>query len=510
MSGSSLVNLHGFQRDAIDQIECEIARGVRRVLYVAPTGSGKTVVAAEITRRAADRCQRVLFLAHRREIIDQTSRKLAANGIPLGLHGIVLAGRERDLRPQAMVQVASIDTLLARGIRSETMRLPPADIIIFDESHRIRGRTREYLVSLYPDAVLLGLTATPCRGDGRGLGNIFETMIQAPQVAELIGLGFLVGARVFAPVDKDIAKGVRTEKGDYVVSALSARMNTTELVGDVVRDWLQHGERRRTVAFAVDVAHSVHIRDEFVRAGVRAEHLDGSTRLAEREAILARLGSGKTEVVSNCMVLTEGWDMPEVGCCILARPTKQLGLYRQMIGRVRLARRMRSSSITPGPGIATGYPRITSSGRLRLTRAPRTALTRLASAAKRRHYASVPPASRSWLRHRRASIADGSHDRVDARSISSTASLDWSAAAGPWRQRIPSRTSAAGTGSWSRSPARWGRNPVGHTTSISKSSAKSRSGIGKASKASRRPRCAATCVRARSPSQSRGGRHDIR
>jgi superfamily II DNA or RNA helicase len=328
------LSLHGFQREAVDQIEYEIARGVRRVLYVAPTGSGKTVVASEITRRAADRHRRVLFLAHRREIIDQTSRKLAANGIPLGLHGIVLAGRERDLRPQAMVQVASIDTLLARGVRSGTMRLPPADFIIFDETHRIRGRTREYLVSLYPDAVLLGLTATPCRGDGRGLGNIFETMIQAPQVAELIRLGFLVGARVFAPVDKDIAKGVRIEKGDYVVSALAARMNTTELVGDVVRDWLQHGERRRTVAFAVDVAHSVHIRDEFVRAGVRAEHLDGSTPLADREAILARLGTGETEVVSNCAVLTEGWDMPEVGCCILARPTKQLGLYRQMIGRV--------------------------------------------------------------------------------------------------------------------------------------------------------------------------------
>src|SRR6516165_3493385 len=340
MSGASVVSLHGFQCEAIDQIECEIACGVRRVLYVAPTGSGKTVVAAEITRRAASRCQRVLFLAHRREIIDQTSRKLAANGIPLGLHGIVLAGRERDLRPQAMVQVASIATLRARGVRSDTMRLPPADIIIFDESHRIRGRTREYLVSLYPDAVLLGLTATPCRGDGRGLGNIFETMIQAPQVSELIGLGFLVGARVFAPVDKDIAKGVRIEKGDYVVSALAERMNTTELVGDVVRDWLQHGERRRTVAFAVNVAHSVHIRDEFVRAGVRAEHLDGSTRLAEREAILARLGSGKTEVVSNCMVLTEGWDMPEVGCCILARPTKKMGLFRQMIGR----------ALRPAPG----------------------------------------------------------------------------------------------------------------------------------------------------------------
>ena len=179
MSGASVVSLHSFQSEATDQIEFEIARGVRKVLYVAPTGSGKTMVAAEITRHAVNWHKRVLFLAHRREIIDQTSRKLAANGIALGMHGIVQAGREGDLRPQAMVQVASIDTLLARGIRSKTMPLPPADLIIFDETHRIRGRTREYLVSLYPDAVLLGLTATPCRGDGRGLGNIFETMISS-------------------------------------------------------------------------------------------------------------------------------------------------------------------------------------------------------------------------------------------------------------------------------------------------------------------------------------------
>src|SRR5262245_559717 len=142
MSGASVVSLHGFQCEAIDQIEREIARGVRTVLDVAPTGSGKTVVAAEITRRAVNRHQRVLFLAHRREIIDQTSRKLTANGVPLGMHGIVQAGRERDLRPQAMVQVASIDTLLARGVRSKIMRLPPADIIIFDETHRIRTNTR--------------------------------------------------------------------------------------------------------------------------------------------------------------------------------------------------------------------------------------------------------------------------------------------------------------------------------------------------------------------------------
>ena len=111
-------------------------------------------------------------------------------------------------------------------------------------------------------------------------------------------------------------------------------MDRPKLIGDIVTHWHKFGERRKTVAFAVNVAHSVHLRDEFVQSGVRAEHIDGSTPKPERDATLARLASGEIEVVTNCMVLTEGWDMPEVGCCILARPTRKMGLYRQMIGRV--------------------------------------------------------------------------------------------------------------------------------------------------------------------------------
>jgi DNA repair protein RadD len=258
----------------------------------------------------------------------QTSAKLTANGVR---HGIIMAGVEP--RPMESVQVASIDTLHVRGVRSKAMPLPPADLLVFDEAHRARGRTREQLISLYPVANLLGMTATPCRGDGRGLGNIFDTMIECPQVADLIVGGFLVKSRVYAPVDPDL-RGVRTQQGDYVVGQLERRMNTDALVGDIVEHWLKYGERRRTVCFAVGVEHSVHIRNEFLQADVRAEHLDGGTSIAEREAILARLASGETEIVTNCMVLTEGWDMPAVGCCILARPTKQMGLYRQMVGRV--------------------------------------------------------------------------------------------------------------------------------------------------------------------------------
>src|SRR5262249_2559988 len=126
---------------------------------------------------------------------------------------------------------------------------------------------------------------------------------------------------------------VRTQAGDYVENQLAQRMDRDQLVGDIVTHWHKYGERRRTVAFACSVGHSTHIRDEFLKADVRAEHLDGETPIAERAAILARLPTGEDEVVSNCMVLTEGFDCPDMGCIILARPTKKMGLYRQMIGR---------------------------------------------------------------------------------------------------------------------------------------------------------------------------------
>jgi DNA repair protein RadD len=323
-----VLTLYQFQQEAVAEIERHVAEGRRRIILIAPTGSGKTVVASELIRRFVAQYRTALFLAHRREIIDQTSTKLTANGVR---HGIIMSGVSP--RPMESVQVASIDTLHVRGVRSNAMALPPADLVVFDEAHRSRGRTREHLIGLYPDAILLGMTATPCRGDGRGLGNLFDVMVEAPQVAELIVGGFLVKSRVYAPVNPDL-KGVRVEKGDYVISQLAGRMNTEGLVGDIVEHWHKHGENRRTIAFAVDVAHSVAIRNQFLRAGVPAEHLDGETSLPEREAILARLACGEARVVSNCMVLTEGWDCPPVGCAILARPTKQMALFRQMVGRV--------------------------------------------------------------------------------------------------------------------------------------------------------------------------------
>ena len=300
-------------------------------MVVAPTGSGKTIIVAEVIRQAEHKL--VLVIAHRRELIHQMRDKLAEFGITAG---IILAGE--PMNQMARVQVASVQTLWSRCMLGKT-ELPPASIVVIDEAHHCRAHTYRKIVESYPDAKIIGLSATPCRRDGRGLGATFKSMVECPQIEQLIEMGFLVRTRVYAPSTPDL-KGIHTRQGDYVESELAERVDQPELVGDIVSHWHRLAERRPTVVFATSVAHSIHLKEEFVKSGVQAEHIDGKTDKAERDAILKRLEHGDLEVVVNCQVLTEGWDMPCVSCCVLARPTKSMGLYRQMAGRV----------IRPAPG----------------------------------------------------------------------------------------------------------------------------------------------------------------
>jgi DNA repair protein RadD len=324
--------LRPYQVDIVERFNAVTAAGKRRVILVAPTGSGKTVIAGEIIRQVVGdgggAGGRVLVLAHRREIVAQTSKKLADIGIE---HGIIQAGEPTD--EAARVQVASVQTLYVRAVRGSKIELPPADLIVVDECHHATAMTWRKIITAYPDAILLGLTATPCRGDGRGLGGIFQILIECPQVQQLIDQGYLVGTRVYAPTLPDL-KGIKVQAGDYVETQLAEVMDRPKLVGDIVSHWHRLSEGRKTVVFATGVQHSIHIRDEFRKSGVSGEHLDGTTPKTERDDILRMLANGDISVVTNCMVLTEGWDMPEVGCCVLARPTRKMGLYRQMIGRV--------------------------------------------------------------------------------------------------------------------------------------------------------------------------------
>ena len=185
--------------------------------------------------------------------------------------------------------------------------------MIIDEAHHCPARTYRSIMGKYPTATIIGLTATPCRRDGRGLGKDFDAMVESPQVQDLIDRGHLVPTKVFAPSTPDL-RGVQARQGDYVEKQLAERVDRPELVGDIVTHWHRLADRRKTVVFATKVAHSIHIKDEFVKSGVLAEHIDGKTPKDERDEILARLSRGDLELVTNCMVLTEGWDQPDVAC----------------------------------------------------------------------------------------------------------------------------------------------------------------------------------------------------
>lgn len=319
--------LRPYQARVIEECREAFASGARRLLLVAPTGAGKTVLASNLIEGALGKDRRALFLVHRRELLNQASRKLYDTGIDAG---IIAAGFEP--RPGQQVQVASISTLHSRAMRTRRMDLPEANLVVVDEAHHATAKSWADILAAYPEAAVIGLSATPCRADGRGLGDIFQRLVCCPDVSELVRLGFLVGTKVYAPPPPDL-QGVKITGGDYNTQQLGERMNQDGLVGDVVTHWLKHSERRSTLVYAVDVAHSMHLRDEFSRAGISAGHIDGTTPAEERDAVLDQLRRGVLDVVCNCQVLTEGFDAPDVGCIVLARPTKSFSLYRQIVGR---------------------------------------------------------------------------------------------------------------------------------------------------------------------------------
>lgn len=325
----AVTELRPYQAEAITNLRRSLMQGRRRPLLVSPTGSGKTHVAVEIIRNATAKGKNVLFLAPRRELIYQASERLAAHGV---LHGIIMAGESRNI--YAKCQVASMDTLYVRGVRDERMMMPDADVVIVDEAHLSVAPTRKQVLASYPNAIVVGLTATPARGDGKGLGEIYDDLVQSWSIRQLTEAGFLVPVRYFAPSKPDLAGLKLNKDGDYQEKALANRVDQPQLIGDIVHNWFRLARDKRTVVFCVTRAHSRHVCDEFKARGIRAEHLDGETPLETRKAILARVASGETQVLCNVFVATYGLDIPALECAVLARPTRNIALYLQTVGRV--------------------------------------------------------------------------------------------------------------------------------------------------------------------------------
>lgn len=316
------VTLRPYQQALIDGGRNAYREGKRSVLFCLPTGGGKTITASTIVHGAASRRNTVWWLTHRRELVAQASRTFYDLGIP---HGTVQAGHISD--PRALVQVGSIQTVANR-----TSQLPEPGLIIFDEAHHIGAASWDGLFNLYPRARILGLTATPWRLDGQGLGRWFETMVTGPTVAELIEMGSLSPYRYFAPTKPDL-DGVGTTGGDYQRGALASAMARPQIVGDAIEHYRTLCPGKRAVAFAAGVENSQQIAAQFNAAGIPAEHVDGAMSADLRDAAVERFKAGRTLVLSNADLFGEGFDVPAIEAAILLRPTKSLSLHLQQCGR---------------------------------------------------------------------------------------------------------------------------------------------------------------------------------
>jgi DNA repair protein RadD len=316
------MDLRPYQHRAIDDLRAAYRSGARAPLLVAPTGAGKTVILAAITASATARGRKVLILVHRRELIHQGSSKLTAAGVE---HGIIAAGIEPSQQP---VQVASVQTLVRR---LAAINWEPC-LIIIDEAHHAAAGSWSSILSHWPGALRLGVTATPCRLDGRGLGDSFDALIEGPSVQMLTSAGYLSPARIFAPPMVADLSQLRRRAGDYANDQAAAAMTRPTVTGDAIHHYHRLADAQQAIAFCCNVAHAESVRDAFATAKISAALLLGGT--ADRDAVVAAFAAGAIHVLVTVDVVSEGFDIPAASVAILLRPTQSLGLYLQQVGRV--------------------------------------------------------------------------------------------------------------------------------------------------------------------------------
>jgi DNA repair protein RadD len=322
------VTLRSIQVNATSLVSQAFMDGAAAVILQACTGYGKTVVASNILNRAAQRGNRGLFLAHQDTLIRQTSRKLREFDCE---HGIIMAGYTPN--HHARVQVASIQTMVRR-IRKFRYEF---ELIIVDEAHRSIANSYREVFAAIPDARILGITGTPSRLDGRGLGvtagGIYDTLIQTESFQELVDLGYLVPPIYYASKEKLDLSRVKVRAGEYDDTELAAVVDTPVITGNAVEHYKELTPGQPALTWCVNIAHAEHTAAQFNAAGIPSAVLSGKHTGEERDRIIGMLE--RREILNICFaqLLIEGVDIPCVRVLIMLRPSKSLTGYLQFCGR---------------------------------------------------------------------------------------------------------------------------------------------------------------------------------
>ena len=298
----------------------------RKVLVVSPGGSGKTIIIARIVQLARKQKKTVLIISHRREIVVQTKKLLAR----LKEKPAILMSTETTANGPMPVTIASVATIMSRGI-------PEADVLIIDECHRSAAKTYLKVVRRFDrdKKRIIGLSATPHRLDGQAMGNIFDRMIEAAKPSDLLGK-YIAKPIMVSGDPKQLPELDKTDwktGKDYNTVDLAALVTKDGLIGDIVHEAKKRLGRRRAILFAVSVKHSKLLTKRLKMAGFKAVHVDGGMKTADRDKIRDDFEKGKYQILCNCELLNEGWDMPTCDAVIMCRPTRSETLYLQQAAR---------------------------------------------------------------------------------------------------------------------------------------------------------------------------------
>ena len=319
------MELRPYQKEAEAAILEQWASGVRRTLLVLPTGCGKTIVFCKLTEDVVSEGDRVLIMAHRGELLDQAADKMLK---ATGLHCAVEKAEETCLGSWFRVTVGSVQTLM-REKRLEQFAPDYFDTIIVDEAHHCLSESYQRVLNHFSNAKVLGVTATPDRGDMRNLGQYFESLAYEYSLPRAIREGYLSPIKALSiPLKLDLS-GVGIQSGDFKAGDLGTALDP--YLHSIAEEMLSHCADRKTVVFLPLVATSQKFRDILNQKGFRAAEVNGSS--PDRAEILEDFDAGKYNVLCNSMLLTEGWDCPSVDCIVVLRPTKVRSLYCQMVGR---------------------------------------------------------------------------------------------------------------------------------------------------------------------------------
>lgn len=319
------MQLRPYQEEARLKVQEQWDRGVNKTLLVLPTGCGKTIVFSKIIEDRVKLGERVLILAHRSELLEQASDKLKKS---TGLNTALEKADSSSLGSWFRVTVGSVQTL-QREKRLKQFSSDYFDTIVIDEAHHCISNGYQNVLNHFDKAKVLGVTATPDRGDMKDLGTYFESLAYEYKIVDAIKEGYLSKIQSLTiPLNLDLS-GVATQNGDFKASDVSNALDP--YLEQIADEMIKHCKDRKTVVFLPLVATSQKFRDILNLKGFKAAEVNGESK--DRAQILEDFDNDKYNVLCNSMLLTEGWDCPSVDCVIVLRPTKVRALYSQMVGR---------------------------------------------------------------------------------------------------------------------------------------------------------------------------------